>query len=117
MNDKLLQAILNNEELKDKIAAAQSKEECMELIKEYSAQLTEGNDNSISGPDNGVLSDDILAEVSGGFDIEDHILTYMRCNTPGCGYIERRIVFWVAVVETCPRCKKESLHGTHAIIF
>ena len=41
MNDNLSNALLNNEEFKDKIAKAQSREECMELLKEYGIQLTD----------------------------------------------------------------------------
>ena len=113
MNDNLSNALLNNEEFKDKIAKAQSREECMELLKEYGIQLT---DTNVAESDNGVLSDDILANVSGGFDIDDVIYTSMRCDNAECGYATRKKGYWVGVIEKCPKCGQESLHGKQLII-
>lgn len=95
------------EELKAKIAAVQSKEEYMELLKEY--QLTDEIDN-------GILSDEILANVSGGYKIDDVIYTAMRCENTKCGYSKRKKGFWVATIEKCPKCGQVTFHGKQLIL-
>ena len=62
------------------------------------------------------LNDKEFKQVSGGYNIDDVIYTFMRCTNHECGYSTRKKGFWVAAVEKCPKCGQETLHGKQLIL-
>ena len=111
MNNSFETDILNNEELKEKITKVQSKKEFLELLKEYSIQLSKEEENVLElGYER--INDDILDSVSGGLDpfklIYEHMYTFLICP---CGHHENRQGFWLAMDVECSKCHKETLHG------